>query len=108
MIYRRAVLVLAAVFFLCVSSAAHGQDLAALKASFEAEINALNSRNLNATLIPVDNRMVLFGIFSPFPIKGKDEFRQAVQQYFDGYEHAVLTPIDPEFRVIGTTGVAWG
>ncbi len=117
MIYRRAVLVLAAVFFLCVSSAAHGQDLAALKASqdlaalkasFAAEIDALNSRNLNATLIPVDNRMVVFGIFSPFPIKGKDEFRQAVQEYFDGYEHAVLTPIDPEFRVIGTTGVAWG
>ena len=108
MIYRRAVLGLAAVFFLGVSSAAHGQDLAALKASFAAEINALNLRDLNATLIPIDNRMVLFGIFSPFPIEGKEGFRQAVQEYFDDYEHAVFTPIDPEFRVVGTTGVAWG
>lgn len=104
MIYRRAALVLSAVLFLCVSSAAHGQDLAALQASFETEIDALNRRDLNATLIPLDNRMVLVGIFSPFPIVGKDRF----QEYFDDYEHAIFAPIDPEFRVVGTAGVAWG
>lgn len=108
MIYRRAALVLSAVLFLCVSSAVHGQDLAALQASFEAEIDALNRRDLNATLIPLDNRMVLVGIFSPFPIVGKDGFRQAVQEYFDDYEHAIFAPIDPGFRVVGTAGVAWG
>ena len=87
---------------------ARGQDLAALKTSFEAEIDALNSRNLNATLAPLDERMVLFGIFSPFPIEGKEGYRQAVQEYFDDYVHAIFSPIDPDFRVMGTTGVAWG
>jgi ketosteroid isomerase-like protein len=108
MIYRRAGLVLTVVLLLSLSSGAHGQDLAALKASFDAELDALNRRDLNATLAPVYDRMVLFGIFSPFPIEGKNGFRQAVQEYFDDYEHAILTPIDPEFRIIGTTGVAWG
>lgn len=86
----------------------YGQDLVALKASFAAEIDALNSRNLNATLAPVHDRMVLFGIFSPFPIEGKEGFRQVVREYFDDYEHAVFSPIDPDFRVMGTTGAAWG
>ena len=86
----------------------YGQDLAALKASFAAEIDALNARNLNATLAPVDDKVVLFGIFSPFPMVGKESYRQAVQEYFDDYGYAILTPIDPDFRVMGTTGVAWG
>jgi ketosteroid isomerase-like protein len=60
-------------------------------------------------LLPlVHDRMVLFGIFSPFPIEGKEGFRQPVQEYFDDYVHAIFSPIDPDFRVMGTTGVAWG
>lgn len=95
-------------FVLCLVSRVHGQDLAALKASFAAEIDALNTRNLNAALAPIADTVVLFGIFSPFPIEGKEGYRQTVQEYFDNYEQAVLTPIDPEFRVVGMTGVAWG
>jgi ketosteroid isomerase-like protein len=94
--------------FLSLSPAVYSQDLTTLKTSFEAEIDALNRRDLNATLTPVDNHMVLFGIFSPFPIEGKEGFRQAVQEYFNDYEHAVFTPIDPEFKIVGATGVAWG
>jgi ketosteroid isomerase-like protein len=93
---------------LCFASTAHGQDVTALKASFEAEIDALNRRDLPATLAAVDDRIVLFGIFSPFPITGKEGLRQAVQEYFEAYEYAVFRPIDPAFRVVGTTGVAWG
>ena len=95
-------------FLVGFTPTAYGQDVAALKASFEAEINALNTRNMEATLAPVDTKVVLFGIFSPFPIEGKDGYRQAIQEYFQDFEQSVLTPIDPEFRVIGTTGVAWG
>jgi ketosteroid isomerase-like protein len=95
-------------FVLCLVTRAHGQDLQALKAGFTAEIDALNTRNLDAALAPVADNVILFGIFSPFPIEGKEGYRQAVQEYFDDYEQAVLTPIEPEFRIIGTTGVAWG
>ncbi len=96
------------VALLGLPSSVYSQDLAALKAGFNAEIDALNRRDLNATLAPVDNQMILVGIFSPFPIAGKEGFRQAVQEYFNDYEYAVFTPIDPEFRVVGATGVAWG
>lgn len=105
----RAVCGVVIMVLLSLSPSASSQDLTTLKASFDAEIDALNRRDLNATLTPVDNRMVLFGIFSPFPIEGKKEgFRQAVQEYFDDHEHAVFTPINPEFKVVGATGVAWG
>jgi ketosteroid isomerase-like protein len=106
--HMRAMFGVVLMVLLWCSSAVYSQDLTALKANFNAEINALNQRDLSATLTPVDNRMVLFGIFSPFPIEGKEGFRQAVQEYFDDYERAVFTPIDPDFKVVGVTGVAWG
>jgi ketosteroid isomerase-like protein len=101
---------------LWLSSIAYGQDLSALQASqdlaglqqrFIDDINALNSRNLSATTASVDDRVTLFGIFSPFPVEGKEKFRQAVQEYFDNYEHAVITLIDPDYKAMGATGVAW-
>ena len=86
----------------------HGQDLAELKKSFTAEIDAINSRNLDASLTSADDRMILFGIFSPFPIEGKEGLRQAVQEYFNDYDHAIFSPIDPDYRIIGPVGIAWG
>lgn len=114
---RQVTLILALAVFLRLSLVAHGQDLVALQASqdlaglqssFTADINALNSRNLTAAVASVDDHLVLFGIFSPFPIAGKEAFRTAVQEYFEDYEHAAITPIEPEYRAIGATGVAWG
>jgi len=115
--YGRLTVRLILVVFLWFVAVAHGQDLAALQASqdlsglqqsFTADINALNSRNLSAAVASIDDHLVLFGIFSPFPIAGKDAFRTAVQDYFENYEHAVITPIDPEYKAMGATGVAWG
>ena len=87
---------------------AHGQGLDVLKTNFTEEIAALNSRDINAAVAPVDDRIVLFGIFSPFPVVGKEEYQQTIQDYFDNFGQGVFTPIDPKFRIIGSTGVAWG
>lgn len=106
--HMRAVYGVGLMVLLWCSPAVYSQDLTTLKATFNAEIDALNQRDLNAALASVDDHMVLFGIFSPFPIEGKEGFRQAVQEYFADYEHVVFTPIDPDFKVVGTTGVAWG
>jgi len=115
--YGRLTLALALSLFLWCPAVVYGQDLAALQASqdqagllqnFTTHINALNSRNLTAALASVDDHLVLFGIFSPFPIEGKEQFRKAVQEYFENYEHAVITPIEPEYKAMGATGVAWG
>jgi ketosteroid isomerase-like protein len=99
---------IAIVVSLWVASATYGQDLDALKASFTEEIKALDSRNLDAAVAPVEDGIVLFGLFSPFPVKGKDAYRQVVQEYFAMYERATFAPVNPQLRIAGTTGIAWG
>ena len=65
-------------------SPALGQsERAALIAAFNAEITALNTGDLNAAVATVHDEIVLYGLYSPFPIEGKEAFRQAVQEYFD-------------------------
>jgi ketosteroid isomerase-like protein len=108
MISRRRVFMWAMGLVVCLVSAVHGQDLSELKASFAAQIKALDSRNLEAALAQVDNGIVLFGLFSPFPVKGKDAYGQAVEEYFAMYEHATFAPVNSQFRIVETTGVAWG
>ena len=83
-------------------------DLAALKANFNAEFAALNTNDLAATLAQTHDDIVLFGIFSPFPSNGKKEFEQAVKSYFGSYEKAEFTPVSPQFRIVGTTAISWG
>lgn len=97
-----------ALFISLVAAAAYGDDLQAVEANFKAEIAALNARDLEATLAQVHDGIVLFGLFSPFPSNGKDEYRQAVQAYFGSYQEATFTPVSPQFRIVGTTAIAWG
>ena len=96
------------VIVLSVASVAVGQNLDALKASFAAEIAALDTKNLEAAVAQAHADIVLFGVFSPFPIVGKAAFRKAVQEYFSQHDTAIFTPLNPEFGVMGKTGVAWG
>ena len=86
----------------------YGQDLNALKASFTAEIAALDTKNLAAAVAEAHDDIVLFGIFSPFPIVGKAAFQTTVQEYFSQHETATFMPLQPEFSIMGTAGVAWG
>ena len=80
----------------------------ALIAAFSTEIEALNTGDLNAAVAAVHDKVVLYGLYSPFPIEGKEAFRQAVQDYFDEQEHAMLEIVHPQYRLTGATGVAWG
>jgi len=80
----------------------------ALITAFSTEIEALNTGDLNAAVAAVHDKIVLYGLYSPFPIEGKEAFRQAVQDYFDEQEHAMLEIIHPQYHLTGATGVAWG
>lgn len=86
-----------------------GQDLQqALIDSFQAEIQALNTGDLAAAVDPADENIVVYGLYSPFPIEGKDAFQEAVKEYFDSHESATLRLVYPRYLVAGATGVAWG
>ena len=90
------------------SSVLADEDMDALKSAFNTQIDALNNRELDAAVATVHDDMVLYGIFSPFPVQGKADFQKAVQAYFGQYEEAELSPVTPQFRIVGTTALAWG
>ncbi len=84
------------------------EDMDALKSAFTTQIDALNNRELDTAVATVHDDIVLYGIFSPFPVQGRADFQKAVQAYFGQYEEAELSPVTPQFRIVGTTALAWG
>jgi ketosteroid isomerase-like protein len=107
-IHKQTVLGFGVVVFLLASSAANGNNLAALRASFAADMRAFNSNNPDTFVASAHDEIVLFGILSPFPMDGKDEFRQVMQRYLADHEGVTLMAVHPEFHISGTTGIAWG
>ena len=77
----------------------------ALKAEFKAQIEAFNKRALEASVVTAHSDIVLYGILSPLPVTGKVDFKKAVQAYFGQYGAADLSPVLPQFRIAGTTGL---
>ena len=108
MVYRRAVLVFAAIVFFLTQSAARGDDVDDLKALFEQEVKALNSRDFNAYVASAHDQVILFGIYPPFELEGIEAYRKRYQMLFSTHQSVTFTPLTPQFRVIGNVGVAWG
>ena len=86
-----------------VTSAADGT-----KISFEQAIVAINRRDLEAWATLWDDGAMRFGPFSPFPAEGAAALHQDFHKFFATHESLTLTPINPQYRVFGNTGVAWG
>jgi len=82
-------------------------DLDDLQAAFEQVVAAMNTRNLDAFSTLVHNEKVYFGPASPFPLEGKAARLQHFQRVSTTNESVTVTPIKPQFRVIGTTGIVW-
>ncbi len=78
-----------------------------LKARFEEYVNALNSLNLNAVKALWHKQIVGFGSNSPFPAEGEPEEAELVQRLFENSDNVIVTPINPQFRIIGDTGIVW-
>jgi ketosteroid isomerase-like protein len=84
-------------------------DVDDLKATHAQQLEALHRRDLDAYMAFWHDQVVDFGPASaPFPTDGKAAFRQGMQAAFDTHESILVTPINTQFRVIGTTGVVWG
>ncbi len=105
---RASLLSLLLTVFFFSSSVMAAEDLDTLKSAFNAQIEAFNNRELDAAVATAHDDIVLYGIFSPFPVQGKADFQKAVQAYFGQYEEAELSPVTPQFRIVGTTALAWG
>jgi ketosteroid isomerase-like protein len=83
-------------------------DIDDFKATFEQAIAAINRRDLDAWAALWDDGVIRFGPFSPFPADGAAALHQDFHVDFASHERLSLTPINPQYRVFGNTGVAWG
>jgi ketosteroid isomerase-like protein len=82
-------------------------DIDDLKATFEQFVGAFNAHNLDAWAALCHDSVVSFQPFSPFPVEGKAALRQVHQTTLANSESVSVTHINPQFRVIGATGVVW-
>ncbi len=108
MLYRRVLLTVALSAVLFAPSAARGDDVADLKATYEQVVVAINKGDLDALTAQWHDQIVAFGPTSPFPVAGKAAYRQIWQTNFAENKRFTLTPINLQYQVIGNTGVIWG
>ncbi len=108
---RPVVLTLAAIAMLIVPGARAG-DVDDLKAAEEAFIEAVNKQDISAMLASRHDDHVVYGADDVFPndSKGRSEAdrRQGWENFFANYERLTVTLINPQYRVVGTTGIGWG
>ena len=108
---RRAVLTLAAIAVLIVPAARAG-DVDDLKAAQEALIEADNKRDISAILASGHDEFVVYGPNAVFPDdskgRSKADRQQSLGNFFADRERFSLTLINPQYRVVGTTGIVWG
>ena len=97
-----------ALLFLCVTGAAYGDDLDDVRAAFNVDMKRFNAQDASAFSANAHTDVVLFGILSPFAARGKEAITNMLERFFADSERITFTPINPEFRIIGTSALAWG
>ena len=83
-------------------------DIDDLKAAFNQVIATFNAHDLNGLMACTHEGIALFGPFSPFASDGKTAVRELYQMVFANNESSTATPINPQFRIAGSTGLSWG
>ena len=83
-------------------------DIDDLKATFEQVVAAICRRDAGAYSNFWHEQIVAFPPFSPFAVEGKGTLRQLAEANFAQNESVTFSPINPQCRVIGSTGIVWG
>jgi ketosteroid isomerase-like protein len=70
-------------------------------------VGAFNAHNLDAWVALCHAEVTSFQPLTPFPVDGKAVLRQVHQTTFTNHESGTVRPTNPQFRVVGTHGMAW-
>jgi hypothetical protein len=97
----------ALVLVLLASTPVLGADVDDFKATFNKAVKDYNSRN-DTFFASIHEQAAVFNPGMPFAIDGKAAYEKAMRRSWAAYESSIFTPVNPQFRVIGSTGVAWG
>ena len=79
-----------------------------LHITFESLVRAFNDRDAKDLDAYVDDGVVQFGLISPFPRIGKAGLLQALDRFFTHHESLSWRTRQPQYRIVGTTGLVWG
>ena len=95
------------VLALLVSTPALAGDVDDLKAAFEKGVKAYNSKD-EAFFPMVHDQGVVFSPSVPFAANGKAAYEQYTKGVWAAMDNSTFTAVNAQFRVIGSTGLAWG
>ena len=107
-VYKRMALAVVLVLVLFTPAGVRADDLAELRTVFEHDIRLFNAKNNDAFVASAHEDVVLFGILSPFATKGKEDLQRVMRGYFEDHVRAMFRPVNPEFVIVNTSGLAWG
>jgi ketosteroid isomerase-like protein len=103
----RGILGFALALILLGSTPVLGADIDDFKAAFNKAVEAYNTRD-EAFFGVSHEQVAVFSPGVPFPVEGSAAYQQSIKAFWATRESSTFTPVNPNFRVIGTTGVAWG
>lgn len=83
-------------------------DIDELKATFEQVVAAICRRDAAAYSAFWHEQIVAFPPLSPFAVEGNATLRQVAETNFTNAESVTFAPVNPQCRVVGSTGVVWG
>jgi ketosteroid isomerase-like protein len=83
-------------------------DIDELRATFEQMVAAICRRDAAAYSSFWHEQIVAFPPFSPFAVEGKATLRQVAETNFTNAESVAFAPVNPQCRVIESTGIVWG
>ncbi len=108
---RPVVLTFAAISFL-IAPTARAADVDDLKAAEEAFIEAINKQDVSAILASAHDGYVTYGANAVFPNdrkgRSKADRQRGTENFIANRERSTITLINPQYRVVGTTGIVWG
>lgn len=108
MLYRWTLLTVVMGMLLIPPSVARGADVDDLRAATDQFIAALNQQDLDGVMALYHDQAVVFGTNAPFPTDGKAALRQGLQMAFSNNESLTAQPMNPQYRVIGNSGIVIG
>ena len=94
--------------FLCTAPMVQGDDLGDVQNSFETTIRAFNTGNRDAFISSSHTDVVVYGALSAEATRGKEAFQQLIRDFVAAHGAIHFTPVNPAFRVAGTSALAWG
>ena len=83
-------------------------DIDDLNSTFQQIVAAICRRDAGGYAAFWHEQMLAFPPLSPFAVDGKATLRQTAEANFATMESVTFTPINPQCRVIGSTGIVWG